>query len=473
MRVLFWFRRDLRLEDNTGLSEAVRDASGDVVPFYTSDPEFLARDDIAPVRVRYVLDALADLERAVERAGSSLLLDHGDPARTVPDAARRSAADAVYWNETGEPALEAKDREVERALAAAGIAVRRFHDRYLVPPGTVVKANGDPYVVYSAFRSACERLPLSAPLPAATRLAAHGLRGRPLAAPARLGAPTGEVAWPGGSAAARRRMAAFLAERFDAYAEHRDIPAAEGTSRLSPDLKFGTLSARTLVAAARSAAAETPRGSGPSASLAKLVAELRWRDFYAHVLHHFAHVAAGAFRKRYDAIPWEGEPAHLDAWREGRTGYPIVDAGMRQLAGGGFMHNRARMITASFLVKDLLLDWRLGERHFMRHLIDGDLASNNGGWQWTASTGTDPQPWFRIFHPVLQGERFDPEGDYVRRWVPELARVPARWIHRPWEAPESALAEAGVQLGGDYPRPLVDHGERRSRAIAMFRDAGG
>jgi deoxyribodipyrimidine photo-lyase len=209
------------------------------------------------------------------------------------------------------------------------------------------------------------------------------------------------------------------------------------------------------------------------ASAAKLVEELRWRDFYAHVLFHFPHCERGAFQRRYEGLRWSGDIEHLPRWCAGRTGYPVVDAAMRELAATGFMHNRARMIVASFLTKDLLLDWRLGERHFMRHLVDGDLASNNGGWQWAASTGTDAQPYFRVFHPVLQGEKFDPAGDYVRAWVPELARLPARWIHRPWEAPPLTLAEAGVTLGEHYPAPIVDHAAQRERALELYGRVAG
>ncbi len=477
MRVLFWFRKDLRLEDNTGLHEAARDADGDVVPYYASDPAILGRDDIAPARVRFVLETLAELGEAVATAGSRLALDHGDPALTVPRAAKAAGADAVYWNDEYEPALAARDRRVERALASQGLKVRRFHDRLLVPPGTVATGGGTPYVVYTPFRRACEALPLGAPLPAVKRLAAHRLPARPLATLEALGFETGAPPWPGGAKAAHRRLRRFVGGTGEtpgaglaAYDSHRDFPATPATSRISADLRFGTLSPRQAAHAVNEAAREDRR---LATSAAKYVSELRWRDFYAHVLHHFPHVESGCFRREYDALRWEGDPAHLGAWREGRTGYPIVDAAMRELTGTGFMHNRARMIVASFLTKDLLLDWREGERHFMRHLVDGDPASNNGGWQWAASTGTDAQPYFRVFNPVLQGRKFDPDGAYVRRWVPELARVPARWIQAPWEAPPLALAEAGVTLGGNYPAPIVDHGERRERAIAMYREAAG
>lgn len=470
MRILFWFRKDLRLDDNTGLAEAERDAGGNVVPFYASEPEILSRSDMAATRVRFVLDSLADLATAVEGCGSRLAVSHGRATETVLQAARAAGTDAVYWNDEYEPGLTRRDDAVASALKRAGIAVRRFHDRLLVPPDAVATREGRPFVVYTPFRRACEALPLSGPLPRVTRLAQHDLPHRTIATLGTLGFSTAQTPWPGGTRAAKQRLRRFLTHGLARHEAGRDRPADEATARLSADLKFGTLSPRTVTSGVLAAAREDGR-LRPSAE--KFVSELRWRDFYAHVLHHHPHVESGAFRRRFDAIRWRGNPEHLDAWQAGRTGYPLVDAGMRELAATGFMHNRVRMVVASFLTKDLLLDWRLGERHFMRQLVDGDLASNNGGWQWAASTGTDAQPYFRIFNPALQGERFDPHGAYVSRWVPELSRLPARWVHRPCEAPELTLADAGVVLGETYPAPIVDHLEQRDRAVAMYRQADG
>jgi deoxyribodipyrimidine photo-lyase len=470
MRVLFWFRKDLRLDDNTGLAEAARDAHGNVVPFYASEPEILSRPDIAATRVRFVLDSLADLAAVVENAGSHLGLSHGPATETVVQAARAVRADAVCWNDEYEPQLVRRDDAVESALRRAGIAVRRFHDRLLVPPGAVATQQGRAFVVYTAFRRACEALPFSGALPRVMRFAAHELPRRPLANLDQIGFSTGQTPWPGGEAAARKRLEVFLSRGLALYADRRDCSADPATARRSADLKFGTLSPRTVTSAVLAAAREDRR-LRPSAE--KFISELRWRDFYAHVLCHHPHVESGAFRSRYDAIRWRGNPEHFPAWQAGRTGYPLVDAGMRELAASGFMHNRVRMVVASFLTKDLLLDWRLGERHFMRQLVDGDLASNNGGWQWAASTGTDAQPYFRIFNPTLQGERFDPQGAYVSRWVPELSKLPARWVHHPWKAPAEALRNAGVALGETYPTPIVDHQEQRDRVVGMYREAEG
>ena len=467
MRILVWFRKDLRLDDHTALAEASRDAGGDVVPFYTSEPRLLGRDDIAPTRVRFVLESLADLVAGIEQLGSRLVLDHGDAERTVPRIAAAAKADAVYWNDEYESALRERDDAVERALLAAGVRVKRFHDRLLTPPGAVMTKTGGPFVVFTPFERACSALPPARPRPRVASLAMHELSTRPLGTLEKLGFPAPTSArWPGGAREGRARLKRFVENGLARYATHRDFPAVDAISRLSADLKFGTLSVRAVAAAALDAAADDPRLAGPAA---KFVSELRWRDFYSHVLLHFPHVERGAFRRDYDALRWQGDPAHLAAWQRGRTGYPLVDAGMRELAATGLMHNRVRMVVASFLTKDLLLDWRLGERHFMRHLVDGDLASNNGGWQWAASTGTDAQPYFRIFNPVTQSERFDPDGRFIRRYVPELAALDAKAIHAPWTFPPAIQQAMGVVVGRDYPAPIVDHARSRAQALALFK----
>jgi deoxyribodipyrimidine photo-lyase len=476
MRILHWFRKDLRLDDNTALSAAAHDAAGDVVPFYTSEPEMFTRPDIAATRVRFVLGALTELSAAIAARGSKLALAHGDPAETVVRAARAAKADAVYWNDEYEPALRQRDDRVEKALRSAGLDVKRFHDRLLVPPPFVATKTGGAYTVYTPFRKACEALPIGDAYAAVERLAAHELASPRLATLERLGFEEPESApWPAGESHAHRRLQRFLGgtgrepgSGLAQYAAARDFPSAPATSQLSADLKFGTIGIRRLVHAVHEAAARDPR---LAAHAEKYVQELRWRDFYAHVLFHFPHVEHGAFRKQFDALEWSGSDAEFAAWSRGRTGYPIVDAGMRELLAIGFMHNRVRMIVASFLTKDLLLDWRRGERWFMTHLVDGDLASNNGGWQWAAGTGTDAAPWFRIFNPVTQGTKFDVRGGYVRQWCPELAGLPDEYVHRPWEAPPLVLGAANVKLGRDYPEPLVNHAERRELALAMYGEA--
>jgi deoxyribodipyrimidine photo-lyase len=447
-----------------------------VVPFYASDPEWFARADMATTRVRFVLGALAELSAAIAARGSRLALAHGDPAEVLPRAARAVAADAVYWNDEYEPALRERDARVERALRAAGVGVRRFHDRLLVPPGFVMNRTGAPYSVYTPFRNACEAIPLAEPLARVERLAPHALPSPRLATLERLGlTEPASAPWAAGETHAHRRLQRFLGGTgsepgagLARYATERDYPAVPATSQLSADLKFGTIGIRRV---AHGVLAASARDERLREHVTKFIEELRWRDFFAHVLWHFPHVEHGAFRREFDALRWQGTDEEFAAWSAGRTGFPIVDAGMRELAATGLMHNRVRMIVASFLTKDLLIDWRRGERWFMTQLVDGDLASNNGGWQWAAGTGTDAAPYFRIFNPVLQGLRFDPVGRFVRRWCPELMLVTDDYIHRPWEAPPSALAESGVTLGKDYPHPLVDHAERRDRALAMYAEA--
>lgn len=477
MRILHWFRKDLRLDDNPALSEAAHDAQHDVVPFYASDPEWFARPDMAATRVRFVLGALTELSAAIAARGSRLALAHGDPALTVVRAAQQAGADAVYWNDEYEPALRARDDRVEAALVAAGVRVKRFHDRLLTPPGMVKSGAGTPYTVYTPFRKACEPLPMASPHPRVEKLAAHELPSPRLATLERLGfAEPKSAPWPAGESHANDRLSRFLGvvsskpQGLAAYATHRDFPSVPATSALSADLKFGTIGIRRVAHGARAVAAADKLLQEPAT---KFVQELRWRDFFAHVLWHFPHVEHGAFRREYDALRWRGTDAEFAAWCAGRTGYPIVDAGMRELLATGLMHNRVRMIVASFLTKDLLLDWRRGERWFMNHLVDGDLASNNGGWQWAAGTGTDAAPYFRIFNPVTQGMRFDPHGTYVKQWCPELAGLPDDFVHRPWEAPPLVLGAAGVVLGDTYPQPIVDHSERRELALAMYGEVKG
>lgn len=459
MPILHWFRKDLRLEDNTALSAAHADGAGAVIPVYISEPDILARPDMAATRVRFVLDSLTDLSARIEERSGRLTIRHGEAGAELLKLARESGADAVYFNAEYEPDLIARDEQVARALESAGVRVRSFHDRLLVAPGAVMTAAGEPFSVFTPFRRACEKQPVPAPIPAAPRLVDAGLAGRRPATLEALGFATDQPRWPAGAAAARRALGEFQERALAGYATDRDRLDRPGTSQLSPHLRFGALSPRQVHAAV---------AGGPVRDVESFVSELRWRDFYAHVMFHFPHVVERAFRPRYDDIRWVDDPESIEAWRRGRTGYPVVDAAMRQLVATGWMHNRARMIVASFLTKDLLAHWAHGERWFMNNLVDGDPASNNGGWQWAAGTGTDAQPWFRIFNPVLQGKKFDPDGAYVRRWVPELSRLPAGAIHAPWEVPPLELAAAGVRLGDDYPEPICDHAQRRGMALALY-----
>ncbi len=457
---IHWFRRDLRLADNTALARAA--AAGErLVPVFVLDDAILARRDTGAARVRFLLECLASLAEALAAAGSRLVVLRGDPATVLVDLARGVGAKSVHWNKDYEPYARGRDARVAEALTAAGVAARPWKDQVLFEEGEILTAERRPFTVFTPYARAWRlRKPTppvgTPPLPPPPEDAARTTT--PLPDAAALGF-AGEATLPRpGEAAARTRLEAFVATALRDYDETRSFPGRAGTSELSPYLRFGAVSIRAVHAAT----------AGRSAARRAFTSELIWRDFYQQLLFHHPNVERQAFRPAMRSLAWENDRRLFAAWQRGETGYPIVDAAMRQLRATGWMHNRCRMIVASFLTKDLLIDWRWGERHFMRELVDGDLAANNGGWQWAASTGTDAQPWFRIFNPTAQGERFDPAGDYVRRWVPELAAVPTSSIHRPWDLAPMEAHPAGVVLGSTYPERVVLHEERRPRALAMY-----
>jgi deoxyribodipyrimidine photo-lyase len=418
------------------------------------------------------------LAEALAAAGSPLWIATGRPEQLVPAFARAVRAESVVVSRDYAPYGLERDRRVAAALSDAGMSLHSRRGQLIHEPEDVRTGSGAPFRAFSPFLRRWSSLPMRPPLSAPDRLEAPDgvirddrfARGDvPRAADLGLAGPTAspERLLEPGEAAARRRIGAWLAAGPDrgpfGYARTRDQLADEhATSRLSQDLRFGLLSP---IEVATRVFAIADGGDGAH----RFVSELAWRDFYAHLLWHEPRTARGPFDRRYATLELPAtDPELVDAWRTGQTGYPVVDAAMRQLLEAGFMPNRARMLVASFLTKDLLVDWRVGEAHFMRHLVDGDPASNLGGWQWAASVGTDAQPYFRVFNPVLQGERFDPDGAYVRRWVPELGHVPAARVHAPWRMSEGEQDAAGCRIGRDYPSPIVDHAEARRRAIELF-----
>ena len=460
---IVWFRRDLRLSDNPALAAALGDHA-QVLPIYLHAPE---EDDAwAPgAASRWWLHrALDDLSHQL---GGRLLLRRGDSLATLVALVERSGAAAVYWNRLYEPAAIARDTRVKQALRAAGVEARSFNAALLFEPWDVSNKQHRPFRVFTPFwkRLQADGLPRRpVPVPGVhrrliTAQAFAGLGG--------LGLDTlellPEIAWDAGIAeswqpsreAAEARLDEFLACDIRRYATGRDLPAKDQVSRLSPYLHFGQLGPREISAACDAA------GEPASAFLR----EIGWREFAHHLLYHYPHTAESPMDVRFDAFPWREDPLGLAAWQRGETGIPMVDAGMRQLWVTGWMHNRVRMIVASFLTKNLLLSWQSGARWFWETLVDADLASNSLGWQWTAGCGADAAPYFRVFNPVLQGEKFDPAGTYVRRWLPELANLPDRWVHQPWAAPAAVLTGAGLRLGSDYPRPVVDIKASRRRAL--------
>jgi deoxyribodipyrimidine photo-lyase len=447
-----WFRRDLRLADHPALLTAL-DAADEVVPLFVLDPVLLGPAG-AP-RTAFLLGCLDELR---ERTGGALVIRAGDPAVEVPRAAAEVESDEVHVTADHGPYGTARDEAVAAALDADGRDLVREGSPYAVPPGTVTTKEGTPFKVFTPFFRAWQEVRRQPPADAPRRPAwASGLDSDALPPAPDLG---GTSILPPGERAGLARLDAFLGDDERAYAERRDRPDLDGTSRLSPYLKYGCVHPRQVLARlGRSQGAETFRS------------ELAWREFYADVLAHQPRTAREALRAELGGIRLDEGPEadeRFAAWAEGRTGFPIVDAGMRQLLGEAWVHNRVRMIVASFLVKDLHIDWVRGARHFLAHLQDGDLASNNHGWQWVAGTGTDAAPYFRVFNPVTQGRRFDPDGDYVRRWVPELRGIDGVAVHEPWllEGPQGSLLDGGT----GYPARIVDHAEERDEALARYQE---
>jgi deoxyribodipyrimidine photo-lyase len=456
-RGIHWFRNDLRMQDNTALFELLSRAD-QWLPVFLLDPRLL----YPTPRARFFLDTLSRLSSELAGRGIPLLVRQGRPEELLPKLLHEAGAELLSFNENATPFARRRDAEVRRRVEKNGVRVLAHRDDVIFGADEIQSQQGRPYAVYTPYRNAWwkrwreePRLPrrspnLPPPIP--------GYRADAIPEPASLGAK--DVDLPtAGEDAARRRLTSFLEKAAEHYHEQRDLPAVDGTSRLSPYLRSGALSVRQCFERALEARAEDPRlGKG----VGKWLDELIWREFYAGILEAHPRVQRESYRREYDRLAWNDDADGFQAWCEGRTGYPIVDAGMRQLRATGWMHNRVRMIVASFLTKDLLIDWREGERFFYEWLVDGDPASNNGGWQWAASTGTDAQPYFRIFNPVSQGRRWDPDGSYVRRFVPELADVPDAHVHSPWEA---------GSLFADYPPPVVDHAERREEALERYRAA--
>lgn len=472
--LLHWFRRDLRVSDNTALARAARDAER-VVPVFVLDDHYVedAEESVGPARFRFLRESLEELAASLPRVGGRLVVRRGPAARALPELLRETGADAVYANAEIGPYPQERDRAAAAALEAAGARLRLFPDALLVEPDAIATAGGGPYTVFTPFSKKWLAADKRNPEPEPAALDTPELAGIPLAAAKSWRSLEADPSSPpGGEAAARELLRRFFsgpAAGVVRYAEDRERPAVAGTSRLSPHLHFGTVSPRTVRAAAEQAWAEAAE-SRPRAGIERFVLELAWREFFHHVLFHFPRVARESFRPALDALPWRDDEDSLGAWKAGRTGYPLVDAAMRELSTTHWMHNRARMVAASFLTKDLHLHWRHGERWFAHELADADLANNNGGWQWAAGSGTDAAPYFRIFSPVRQSQRFDPSGAYIRRFVPELARVPAERIHEPWTMTPAEQSRAGCRIGvgGDYPRPIVDHDAERRVALSMW-----
>lgn len=469
--LIVWFRRDLRITDNPALHAAATDMDRPIVPLYILDQDI--DWPLGGAALWWLHGSLTALGTDLAKCGAPLLLRRGPAEKVLSDVVRETNATGVFWNRCYEPSVIARDKNIKSNLQKAGVTAESFNGTLLFEPRELKTQSGSPFKVFTPFwRAAMNAPPPRKPTTAPKKL--HGF-------PGKIAGDTLESwklrptnpDWAGGlrahctpgEAAARNRLADFRDQTVAGYVKSRDVPGAAGTSRLSPYLAFGEISPHQIWHAAN----RWEPGAGQAAFMRQVI----WREFCTHLLYHFPTMPTAPLRPVFAAFPWAKGKAALRAWQQGRTGYPIVDAGMRELWHTGWMHNRVRMIVASFLVKHLLLPWRAGEDWFWDTLVDADLANNAANWQWVAGCGTDAAPYFRVFNPVLQGEKFDTAGVYVRRWVPEIAALPDAWLHKPWEAPGAELSKAGLVLGKNYPAPIVDHKTARARALAAFKEIRG
>ena len=469
--VIVWFRQDLRLDDNPALAAAAR-SGAPVLPIYILDDAAPGKWAMGGASRWWLHRSLAALETSLSKTGLKLILRRGPAQDVLTDIIADSGAAAVHWNRCYEPFAIERDTAIKASLKASSIAVETHNASLLCEPWTVRTKAGEPFKVFTPFWRACQDSGIAVETEAAPRKMSPA---KPVSSdtladwkllPARPNwAKTFEPEWAPGEAGAKARLADFIDEALRGYAEGRDRPDLSATSRLSPHLHFGEIGPRQVVRAIRSATGANP---ALEREAAKYLSEIGWREFSYHLLHQFPGLPDDNFRPEFDAMRWHNDTAALKAWQRGQTGVPIVDAGMRQLWQTGWMHNRVRMVVASFLIKHLMIDWREGAAWFWDTLVDADLANNAASWQWVAGCGADAAPYFRVFNPVLQGEKFDPNGDYVRRFVPELAKLPDKWLHKPWEAPDDVLRAAGVTLGRTYPEPLIELQYGRDRALAAF-----
>ena len=466
MRTIVWFRgKDLRVRDHEALFRAANDA--EVIPLFIIDPYFFSPEKAAnlPHRMQYLVESLAELQEAIAALGSRLVLVEGKCVDVLPQLVSTWKVDRVLAHRWVEPLGRKRDALIADKL---GTKFELVEGEMLAPPESVRTQGGTPYGVFTPFaRAFAKSIVVEATKPRPERLPGLPPLGGVQEAERvptceDLGFKRNASLVRGGEKAARQRLMAFLEGPVAHYGAHRDRMDLRGTSRLSADLKFGTLSVRTVWNAVH-------ERTGGKDSAATFLNEILWREFTYSTLWDRPDVLQNPYKPAFEGFPWTADTDGWEAWCEGKTGYPIVDASARQLLGEGFVHNRARMISASFLTKHLMVDYRLGEAHYLKYLTDGDWAQNNAGWQWSAGCGCDGQPYFRVFNPFTQGEKGDPQGVYVRKWVPELAQMPARYIHRPWDAPPDVLRNAGVCLGANYPHPIVDHKEARLRYLARAK----
>ncbi len=476
--VLVWFRQDLRLADNPALHAAVA-TGAPLIALYILDTETPGLRGRGAASLWWLHHSLGSLKAALRHIGGDLILRRGNPKAILEELNSTNGIQNIFWNRLYESHARARDAQIKADLSAQGISVQSFNGSLLFEPWHVkTKTGGTPKTFTSFWRNAVAQNTVDPVLPAPRRLNAFaaikesddladwGLLPRK---------PDWSTAftktWTPGEAAARATLGTFLTERLQAYPQDRDRPDRHGTSRLSPHLHFGEISPRTIWSAVHHQIDN--EGEAVRSPAMKFLSEIGWREFSHALLYQHADMATAPIRPQFNSFPWTNDDSVYKAWCKGQTGYPIVDAGMRELWQTGYMHNRVRMIAASFLTKHLLVPWQKGEAWFWDTLVDADAANNAASWQWVAGCGADAAPYFRIFNPVLQGEKFDPQGSYVRAFVPEISNLPDKWLHHPWDAPESVLSNAGITMGADYPKPIVDHSFARNRALAAFKSITG
>lgn len=466
--ILFWHRSDLRISDNIGLS-AARQTSPQIMGVFCLDEDILNRDDIAPARVKYMIGCLAELQESYRSLGSKLLIVKGKPSQKIPQLATTLEAKAVYWNLDVEPYSQKRDRDVQNTLEKSKITVATFWDRLLHYPGEVTTKSNDPYRVYTPFWRNWQQQTKKEIPEAITPF--QGLNNTDIKEAIEL--PTAEqlgFKWDNpllltpGEKAAQKQLEQFCHRAIFEYQEQRNYPGIDGTSLLSAALKFGAIGIRTVWQATIECL-DNCRSNEAKENIITWQQELAWREFYQHCMYFFPELERGAYRQEFKDFPWDNNEAYFQAWCEGKTGYPIVDAAMRQLNEVGWMHNRCRMIVASFLTKDLIVDWRWGEKYFMQKLYDGDLSANNGGWQWSASSGMDPKP-LRIFNPASQTQKFDPEAEYIRQWLPELRAIDTEYL-------VTGKIPDLERLSCDYPQPIVEHKIQQRKFKELYQQQKG
>ncbi len=481
--IIVWFRNDLRLTDNLAVARAV-ETGAPVIGLYIRQPSGDIERAIGGVSKWWLHHSLQSLKADIEAAGSCLVFRTGKPHEVIAELSQETGAKCVHITRRYELDAASLEKDLKASLDDEGITLRRYSGALLCEPEDIETQNGDPYKVYSPFwRALNARGKPRKPVPRPGKLKPPGNKSIPsedladwsLLPSSPNWAEGFSEDWQPGEAGAKERLTHFLDEAVGGYKENRNRPDMQATSRLSPHLHFGEISPNTVwyatltdEEASGDRAASGSKKRTTDADRETFLKELVWREFSMHLLFHFPTLPSKPFRPEFAAFPWHDDEAALQAWQKGKTGYPIVDAGMRELWATGWMHNRVRMVVASFLIKHLLVHWRHGEAWFWDTLVDADLANNSASWQWVAGSGADAAPYFRIFNPITQGKKFDPNGDYVRKWVPEIAMLPDKILHAPWEADEDALSKAGITLGKTYPEPIVDHSAARERALAGY-----